>query len=155
MTEDALCFFDFEFGGFRHALLDAAYLRAPFPTCWCVNRLPPDLPTRLEETYRAELVQGCPEAGDDTLFFPALVSANAYWAIASVSWSLEEALKEDSRWGLSTARQRHPLRLANFAEAAEQLGVLPALAATAHALELKLRSLWADGEDMPLYQPFR
>ena len=155
VTEDALCFFDFEFGGFRHALLDAAYLRAPFPTCWCVNRLPPDLPMRLEETYRTELVRGCPEAGDDALFFPALMHAHAYWAIATVSWDLEEALKEDSRWGLSTARQRHPLRLANFAEAAEQLGVLPALAATAHALELKLRSLWADGEDMPLYQPFR
>jgi hypothetical protein len=25
---------------FDHALLDAAYGRVPFPTCWCVNRLP-------------------------------------------------------------------------------------------------------------------
>ena len=155
VTEDSLCFFDFEFGGFRHALLDAAYLRAPFPTCWCVSRLPLDLPTRLEGTYRAELVRGCPEAGDDALFFPALMNAHAYWAIATVSWDLGEALKEDSRWGLATARQRHPLRLANFAEAAEQSGVLPALAATARALETKLRAVWAEGEDMPLYQPFR
>jgi len=155
VTEDALCFFDFEFGGFRHALLDAAYLRAPFPSCWCVNRLPVDLTPRLEATYRAELVAGCPEAADDALFIPALVSANAYWAIASVSWSLEEALKEDDQWGLSTVRQRHPLRLANFAEISEQFGVLPALAATARALEAKLRALWADGELMPLYQPFR
>ncbi len=155
VAEDALCFFDFEFSDFRHALLDAAYLRLPFPTCWCVNRLPPDLPPRLEETYRAELVRGCPEAGDDALFFPALVHANAYWAIASVSWSLEEALKEDSPWGLSTERQRPPLRLANFAEVSEQYHVLPALAATARALEAKLRGLWADGEDMPLYPPFR
>ena len=155
VTEDALCFFDFEFGGFRHALLDAAYLRAPFPTCWCVNRLPPDLPPRLEQTYRAELVRGCPEAGDAGAFFPALVHANAYWAIASVSWSLEEALKEDSQWGISTERQRPPLRLANFAEVSEQYHVLPALAATARALEAKLRELWRDGEDMPLYPPFR
>ncbi len=155
VADDALCFFDFEFGGFRHALLDAAYLRAPFPTCWCVSRLPPGLTPRLEETYRAELVRGCPEAGDDALFFPALMCANAYWTIASVSWNLEEALKEDSRWGLATARQRHPLRLANFAEASEQFGVLPALAATARALEARLRALWAGGEDMPLYQPFR
>ena len=155
VTEDALCFFDFEFCGFSHALLDAAYLRAPFPSCWCVNRLPPDLTPRLEAAYRAELVRGCPEAGDDALFFPALVHANAYWAIASVSWSLEEALKEDSPWGLSTERQRPPLRLANFAEVSEQYHVLPALAATARALEAKLRGLWADGEDMPLYPPFR
>lgn len=155
VTEDALCFFDFEFGGFRHALLDAAYLRAPFPSCWCVSRLPPDLTPRLEATYRAELVAGCPEAADDALFFPALVFANAYWAIASVSWSLEKALKQDDRWGLSTVRQRHPLRLANFAEVSEQFGILSALAATARALEAKLRALWAEGEDMPLYQPFR
>ena len=155
VTDGALSFFDFEFGGFRHALLDAAYLRAPFPSCWCVSRLPPGLPPLLEGAYRAELVQGCPQAGDDAIFFPALVHASAYWAIASVSWDLEEALKEDSRWGLATARQRHPLRLANFAEAAEQFGVLPALATTARALEARLRVLWADGEDMPLYQPFR
>ena len=155
VTGDALCFFDFEFSGFQHALLDAAYLRAPFPTCWCVNRLPADLPPHLEQAYREELVRGCPEAGDDGAFYPALVHANAYWAITSVSWSLEEALKEDSQWGLSTERQRLSLRLANFAEVSEQYHILPALAATARALEAKLRELWSDGEDMPLYPPFR
>ncbi len=155
VTEEGLCFFDFEFSGFRHALLDAAYLRAPFPTCWCVSRLPTDLTPRLEEAYRVELVRGCPEAADDARFFPALVSANAYWAITSVSWTLEEALKQDEQWGLSTVRQRHPLRLAGFAEVSEQFDVLPALAATTRSLEAELRTLWADGEDMPLYQAFR
>lgn len=155
VTDDALYFFDFEFGGFRHALLDAAYLRAPFPTCWCVNRLPSDLPPHLEAVYQAELTNGCPESGDDALFFPALVQAAAYWAIASVSWSLEEALKEDGQWGISTVRQRHPMRLANLADASEQFGVLPAIGETARALETKLRTLWADGDEMPLYPPFR
>ena len=155
LSDDAVRFFDFEFCGFRHALLDAAYLRAPFPTCWCANRLPPDLVPRLEEAYRAELVQGCPEAGEDGLFFPALVQAGAYWAIASVSWNLDEALKEDGPWGIATNRQRPPLRLANFAEVSEQYGVLPAIGATARSLEAKLRTLWADSEEMPLYPPFR
>ena len=155
VSESALCFFDFEFGGFRHALLDAAYLRAPFPTCWCVNRLPTELTPHLEATYRTELMTGCPEAGEDALFFPALVAANAYWAIASVSWDLEETLKKDDRWGLSTHRQRHPLRLANFADASDQFGVLPALAETARALGSKLNALWADGDPMPLYPSFR
>ena len=31
---------DFEFGGFGHALMDAAYGRMLFPSCWCANRLP-------------------------------------------------------------------------------------------------------------------
>ena len=34
-------FFDFEFCGFAHAFLTTAYFYLPFPTCWCVNRLPP------------------------------------------------------------------------------------------------------------------
>ena len=46
-------------------------------------------------------------------------------------------------------------RFARLARATEQFSLLPALAATARALEAKLRALWADGEDMPLYQPFR
>ena len=155
VTDDALCFFDFEFSGFQHALLDAAYLRMPFPTCWCVNRLPPSLIPRLESAYRTELLPGCPEAGDDALFFPALVQSAAYWAVATVSWELEEARREDGQWGIATNRQRPPVRLANFADASEQFGLLPALGATARALEAKLRLLWADGDPMPLYPPFR
>ena len=45
---------DFEFGGYRHALLDGVYGRIHFPTCWCVNRLPEDIFTRMEQVYRNE-----------------------------------------------------------------------------------------------------
>lgn len=155
ISEDALCFFDFEFGGFRHALLDAAYLRSPFPTCWCVNRLPQDLIPRLEQVYRTQLGVACPEAMDDQIFFPALIQACAYWAFASVSWDLETSLQADHPWGIATHRQRHPVRLANFAEASAQFGVLPAMGETAKSLELKLRALWPEVEYMPLYPPFQ
>ena len=86
-------FFDFEFAGFQHALLDASYLRVPFPTCWCVNRLPWELVSHLETVYRAELIQGCPEAGEDKYFFRALVAVCAYWTVDSVGGNLESALK--------------------------------------------------------------
>ena len=74
---------DFEFGGFGHALLDAVYGRMPFPTCWCVNRLPAMIPAEMEAAYRAELVKGCPQAGDDAFFYPALVEACAWWMITT------------------------------------------------------------------------
>lgn len=156
-----LRFFDFEFGGFRHALLDAAYFFAPFPTCWCVNRLPGDLPPKMEAAYRAELARGGGFAagGDDVRFDHDLACACAYWTVASVSWSLEKALgagDNDKKWGLSTHRQRHPLRLDNFSNLAEERGHLPALAQTVRALAGKLRELWpADEADMPFYPPFR
>ena len=99
--------------------------------------------------------KAAPKPERTRLFFPALVQASAYWTISSISWNLEEALKEDGTWGIATNRQRPPVRLANFAEVSEQFGVLPAMGATARALEAKLRALWPDSEEMPLYPPFR
>src|SRR5260370_39221368 len=96
-------------------LLDAAYFHVPFPTCWCVSRFPPEIPPRMQAAYRAELVKGCPEAGDGRRFQTSLVECCAWWTIATVSWSLLGALKEDGQWGISSLRQRQLLRLDNFA----------------------------------------
>lgn len=148
-------FFDFEFAGFGHALLDAAYFYMPFPTCWCVNRLPDEQIARMETIYRRELASGFPPALDDAVFLPALAAACAYWAMATLAWGMEGALKDDGKWGISTIRQRHPLRLENFAEVTERAGTLPAIAKTCRALAAHLRSLWPDTEPMPVYPAFR
>jgi hypothetical protein len=55
---DRVIFFDFEFSGVQHALLDAAYMLTPFCTCWCLGRLPQDLPDALVAAYRAEFPGG-------------------------------------------------------------------------------------------------
>ena len=150
-----LRFFDFEFCGFRHALLDAAYFRVPFPTCWCVNRFPPEIPPRMQAAYRAELIKGCPAAADDARFHAGLVEACAWWTIATVSWHLLGALEKDSQWGISTVRQRQILRLDNLAATAEELGHLEAIGATARGMAARLRELWPPEAEMPLYPPFR
>jgi hypothetical protein len=84
---------DFETGGFQHALLDAAAFRLAFPSCWCVNRLPPSMAPLMESTYRAELVKGCPAAADDRRFYQELSSCCAYWLITSEIWLLGNALR--------------------------------------------------------------
>jgi hypothetical protein len=154
-----LRFFDFEFAGFRHALLDAAYFYLPFPTCWCVNRLPDTMVAEMEAVYRQELVKGIPEAADDALFSEALLKVRAFWTITSVSWDWESRLKEDSKWGISSVWQRHLLRLENFARATEQvqgpMKGLPALGETAGRLASALRERWKPEEEMPLYPAFR
>lgn len=38
--DGSVVLFDFEGGGIRHSLLDAAYLITTFPTCWCTGNLP-------------------------------------------------------------------------------------------------------------------
>lgn len=146
--------FDFEGSTFRHALLDAAYSRVPFPTCWCVNRLPEGLVPRVEAAYRVELAKGCPEAADDEIFGRAMVAACAFWTIATISWNLPRTLQEDSRWGIATVRQRHLLRLETLAATTEQFGYLEALGAVARQMRAKLGALWPI-EHMPLYPAFR
>jgi hypothetical protein len=146
--------FDFEGSTFRHALLDATYCRVPFPSCWCVNRLPEALVPRFEAAYREELVKGCPDAADDETFGHAMVVACVYWTIATISWNFERVLEEDHRWGIATVRQRHLLRLETLAAATKQLGYLESLGAFAQQMQAKLATLWPV-EAMPLYPAFR
>ncbi len=158
MPDGSLRLFDFEFSGFRHALLDASYLRVPFPTCWCVNRLPAEVVDDLEAAYREELARGCPEASDDAVFAREMLRACAYWALSTVTWGWEKYLEEDSRWGLATVRQRHLVRLENLVSLSERAGGagLPAIADTARQLRGALGGRWLPGlEEMPLYPPFR
>jgi hypothetical protein len=153
---DSLRLLDFEFGAFRHALRDGVYGRILFPTCWCVNRLPLAIAPRMEAVYRAELVKGCPEAGDDTRFSRVVVEACAHWALETAQWHLPEALKEDGQWGLATVRQRLLVRFDQAAALTEELGHLEALGAALHALAARLRMLWpAEADAMPLYPAFR
>jgi hypothetical protein len=156
MPDGSLRFFDFEGATYRHALLDAAYLHTPFPTCWCVNRLPKDLPVRLETAYRTELRRGCEAADDDALFGRHLAAACAYWTISTVSWGIKGDLEEDHTWGLASTRQRHLLRLDNFVAISQRFGQFPALAETCGNLGGKLRSLWPpEANQMPVYPAFR
>ena len=148
---------DFEVGGFRHALTDGVYGRIHFPTCWCVNRLPSQLPLRMEDAYRAELAQGCPAASDDTLFRRAVVEACAFWSLVMCRWfNVPKLLEEDDRWGISTRRQRVLLRSPILAQLTAEVGYLEALGAAFGALSDTLRAAWMpELEEMPLYPAFR
>jgi hypothetical protein len=148
--------FDFETGGFRHAMMDAVYGRMTFPTCWCCNRLPAYIAPMMEAAYRAQLVRRCPAAEDDDRFNRELLHACASWLLCSGAWMMERALKEDDQWGISSTRQRVLLRLDAFADTTEQFDYLPAMGATARRCTARLRELWpADADAMPLYPAFR
>jgi hypothetical protein len=156
LTPAGLRQFDFEHGAFRHALYDGVYGRLPFPTCWCVNRLPPHIPAQMEAAYRAELAATCPEASDDTVFYREAAAVCAFWLLTTMAWGLTKTLQEDQRWGISSLRQRYPMRLHNFADTAESWGHLKALGRTARDMATQLESLWGEEvEPMPLYPAFR
>jgi len=152
---DHVTIIDFEFAAFGHALIDGAYGRIMFPTCWCCNRIPDAVVAAMENAYRAELTRAVPEAADDRLFNTALVAACAHWALGTLTWHLDGSLKEDREWGISTMRPRILARLDAFIATAESHGKLPALHQTLAILADDLRAQWPDMEDLPLYPAFR
>jgi hypothetical protein len=149
-------FFDFEFSNYGHALLDGAYLRVPFPTCWCAARIPDDVQAQAERIYRMELASACPLAAVDEEFEEAMLMACARWTIATVSWTLERTVREDDLWGLLSHRQRHILRLESLARSLEASGRLSEIKRVAAALARELRTRWPNIEaQMPLYPAFQ
>ncbi len=155
-----LRFLDFESGVFRHALLDTAYLRMAFPTCWCVQRLPAIAIAEAEAAYRAQLTNRVPLAMDDTAFFTGLCHACSFWAIRTLALrpdrelDLTSALAKEIVWGRSTTRQRHVLRLQAAHQICAQQGQLPSLANAFDRLASTLRDRWGPSAEMPLYPPY-
>ncbi len=81
MADGGVRFVDFEHASFRHALLDAAALRFPFPACPCWSRLPEDVGRRAEAAYRQELARTCPAVLDRASYAHGLTAACAAWTI--------------------------------------------------------------------------
>jgi hypothetical protein len=155
---DRMRLFDFEWGGFRHALLDGMYGRIHFPTCWCVNRFPADLPEEMENIYRLELAHGCPQAGEDTVFYPAVVETCAFWFLVTCEgWNGPASLmEEDGQWGIATLRQRVLVRGKILSDLTDRFHHLQVLGDTIRRLLEILRSRWPEEADlMPLYPAFR
>jgi len=152
----SLYLLDFEGGEFSHALLEGVYGRIHFPTCWCVYRLPEQIPLRMETAYRAELVKGCPAAASDTLFYHAVVEACAYWLLKSYFWvPLSKVLESDRMIIAASDRQRFLTRTDIFVQASEQFEHFEAIGATMRMLATKLRARWPETEEMAYYPAFR
>jgi hypothetical protein len=105
MTRAGFRVLDFEGAGFHSAFLDAAYVRMPFATCWCVFRLPGDVSKELEAIYRAEVVRIHPELADDRVWEEGVRHAVATWTIRMTAILLSGAQKGDR----PTHRTRRPV----------------------------------------------
>ncbi|HLO16461.1 MAG TPA: hypothetical protein VK206_16635 [Anaerolineales bacterium] len=147
-------FIDFEWGHFGHALLDAIYPRMMWPSCWCANRLPEDMIAKMETSYRAELVKGCPEVQEDAVWELSLVQMCGMTLLNRLAWDLEIALQEDRKRGIASIRQRTLAQLETFVKIAENFKKLPALCGIASHLLSVLQRRWVDMSRLPLYPAF-
>lgn len=88
--------FDFELAGYRHALLDVAYLHLGFQWCYQPGRIPPDVLGEAETAYRLEASSGIPMALDQAAYQRGLTAAAAAWAARQIATLHEYAAMSDS-----------------------------------------------------------
>ena len=96
LTPGGIRFLDFEASGYHAVFLDAAYLRMPFSTCWCVFRLPPELRDAAEARYRTQAARIWPELADDGTWRRGVRHAVVAWSLGSMWWLLGRALTSDA-----------------------------------------------------------
>lgn len=135
---DGVRFIDFEDASFRHALLDAAALRFPFPACACWSRLPADIGRRAEDAYRQELARSCPDVLDHASYAHRLTAACAAWTIV-------RAVRLPK---LENADEPHPLRFSRRGQLLDTIGATVRCSRQARSLQ-SLASWLADvGDDL-------
>jgi Phosphotransferase enzyme family len=133
--------FDFEHSGWGPVVLDASYLLAPFPSCWCFGRLPAAVAAPAMAAYRGRLQAAGIGLGPS--WDAAMTAALGAWIVA---WGSEIAklLEKDNEWGTTTMRPRLLTWLRSFTSVAGRSGVLPGLRVLAGGLHEQLSARWPE-----------
>jgi hypothetical protein len=157
LTAAGVRFLDFESAAVYSAFLDAAYIRMPFSTCWCVFRLPADLAAAAESAYRGQVAGVHPALADDGIWQAGLRCAVAAWTLSSMYWMLPPAVARDRVMNQEQEspriRQLLRYRWQVLAADLERAGELPELRSLAQSLLAATRH-W-DTPEMPPYPAFR
>ncbi|MEV8533591.1 aminoglycoside phosphotransferase family protein [Streptomyces sp. NPDC051211] len=157
-TGDGIRFVDFEQASLGSGLVELAYLRIGFPTCWCVTAAAEPLLDRAEEAYR-EVWRA--ETGGEV--GGGLADACAGWLIrgdALVQRARREGpdhlarmTSRDWTWGTATARQRLVHRLGVVARLTADDTALAATARLCAALRTRMLTRWPALPPVPAERP--
>jgi hypothetical protein len=133
--------FDFETSSRGSVALDAGYLLAPFPSCWCFSRLPADIATAALDAYRDRLRAGGIVLGHD--WEVSIAAALGAWVVARGDM-MAQALDSDGMWGTVSMRARLLAWTESFVIAAERADAFGALRALVDGVHQRLRVAWAE-----------
>jgi hypothetical protein len=134
ITSRGVRFVDFAGGCVREILLDAAFLRVPFPGCWCAYRLPPGMTEAMLAAWRSEVAEVWPELDDDERLLPRLLDAQLLWVWLATWIYLPRPGEEDTviDTTLPSPRRGEAL-LARWQRLAEDAEGVGAVAVAEHA----------------------
>jgi hypothetical protein len=159
ITNRGVRFLDLEGGCVRNAIFDAAYLRVPFPSCWCPFGLPNGMTDAMLASWRAEVRAVWPDLDEDAVLLPMLLDAQLFW-VWLTTWQFftrPDAAQTHSSLLSDTPPETHVLtdrwrRLANDALLA---GADPVAEHAATVCD-RLRVRWFDEDPvLALYPAFR
>lgn len=159
VTNHGVRFLDFEWGCIRDITLDVAYLRVPFPSCWCIFRLPPGMADAMLAAWRAEIVEVWPRLADDDVLMPRLLDAQLLWTWLSTWWFMPRSGEPDRP--ISSMHSQLPRRGAALVDRWERLAIQcratePALAEHCTAVANALRQRFEVPDPaLPPYPAFR
>ncbi|MFJ9038872.1 aminoglycoside phosphotransferase family protein [Streptomyces sp. NPDC102406] len=157
-TPDGVRFIDFEGASLGSGLMELAYLRIGFPTCWCVTSAPAPLLDRAESAYRAawRAATGAALHGD-------LADACAGWLLRGDALverahrgtvdHLARIPDEDWTWGTVTARQRLVHRLGVVGRMTDGHPSLSALGRLSTELRHRMLNRWPTLAPVPALRP--
>jgi hypothetical protein len=159
ITSRGVRFLDFEGGCVRNIMFDAAYLRVPFPSCWCAFGLPKGMADAMLAGWRAEARAMWPDLDEEPVLQPRLLDAQLFW-VWFTTWQLltnpelegcphaARSIETPSRSAVLVNRWR------TLAECAIAVGIEPV---ATHALSVvsALESRFDGDLALPLYPAFR
>lgn len=157
ITPAGLHLVDFEEATFRHLAWDLAYLRVPWPSCWCAW----DLPAASADAATAHYLRALgdpPADGSPTNLEDAVEVATLAFAFIAAAWFLPSALQRDDTLGTPDlpAPSRRAAVLHRFtlvADTAASLGY-QTTATAAHSWADTLRQRWGP-RTLPTNPAFR
>ncbi|MFJ8014915.1 aminoglycoside phosphotransferase family protein [Streptomyces sp. NPDC096339] len=157
-TSTGIRFVDFEQASLGSGLMELAYLRIGFPTCWCVTSASEALLERAERAYRtAWRAATGSEAQDD------LADACTGWLLRGDAL-VERAHREsrdhlariphqDWKWGTATARQRLVHRLGVVGRMTADHGALGRVSGLTGAMRDRMLDRWPALRPVPARRP--
>jgi tRNA A-37 threonylcarbamoyl transferase component Bud32 len=154
-TPDGVRFVDFEQASLGDGIVELAYLRIGFPTCWCSTSQPPELLAEAEAAYAA--------AAGRTIDERELADACASWTIrgdALVERAYRETRDhlarltvEDWKWWTVSARERLAFRLGVVGAMADAEGPLGRTARLASQMRMAMLARWPGLQPLPAERP--
>jgi len=136
VAPDGVHLVDFEHAELRHRAWDVAYLRTPWPSCWCAWALPADV-------AEAAVARYVVAAGAGAAFEDDLRLATLGWQTMTPGWFVAGALRDDDSGRGPQRPSRRSFVLHRLA-AARGSTLRPALAAMAGDLHDALRERWGE-----------